>query len=88
MSKAFDTVNRNKLFEGLEYGEEFKTIICIMQGDCLSAILFIFYLACALADHSHTITSIQPPQENQNNATFTVQQKYADELHMPPHRRM
>ena len=84
MSKAFDTVNRNILYErleeimlpedlhilhiltnyvkikvrvGSEYGEEFKTIIGIMQGDCLSAILFIFYLARALADHSHTITA-------------------------------
>ena len=51
-----------------------------MQGDCLSAILFIFYLAHALTDHSHTITSFQPPQENQSNATFTVQPKYADDI--------
>ena len=107
MSKAFDTVNCNKLFEGLEeimlpdelhilhiltnyvkikvrvgseYGEEFKTIIGIMQRDCLSATLFIFYLARVLADQGHIITSNQPPQENQNNATFTVQPKYADDI--------
>ena len=75
MSKAFDTVDRNKLFEGLEeillpeelhllhlltnnvklkvkagkeYGTDFTTLKGIMQGDCLSAILFIFYLAMAL----------------------------------------
>ena len=71
MSKAFDTVNRTKLFEHLErilnpdelhllsiitnftkvkvkvnnvFGELFITLIGIMQGDCLSALLFIFYL--------------------------------------------
>ena len=51
-----------------------------MHGDCLSAILFIFYLARVLADHSHTITSIQRPQEHQNNATFTIRPKYADDI--------
>ena len=30
------------------YGELFETRIGIMQGDCLSAVLFIFYLACCL----------------------------------------
>ena len=71
MSKAFDTVNRQKLFEHLErimnpdelhllsiitnftkvkvkvnkaFGTQFETLIGIMQGDCLSALLFIFYL--------------------------------------------
>jgi exonuclease III len=105
MSKAFDTVNRNKLFEGLEeimmpeelhilhiltndvkikvrvgseYGEEFKTIIGIMQGDCLSAILFIFYLARALSKDNQTTNNIQTPQEN--TTTFTVQPKYADDI--------
>ena len=68
-----------KVRVGSECGEEFKAIIGIMQGDCLSAILLIFYLTHALADHSHSITSIQPPQENQDNATFTVQPKYADD---------
>ena len=69
-----------KVRVGSEYGLEFKTIIGIMQGDCLSAILFIFYLAHALAGHGHSITSNQPLQENQNNATFTVQPKYADDI--------
>ena len=72
MSKAFDTVNRNQLFEtfeeillpdeihllhiltndvklkvrvGADYGPEFTTSVGIMQGDCLSAVLFILYLA-------------------------------------------
>ena len=31
-----------------EKGEGFDTYVGICQGDCLSAILFIFYLACAL----------------------------------------
>ena len=31
-----------------EQGEGFHTFVGICQGDCLSAVLFIFYLACAL----------------------------------------
>ena len=31
-----------------EKGEGFRTFVGICQGDCLSAVLFIFYLACAL----------------------------------------
>ena len=72
MSKAFDTVNRNKLMEylnnilspgemrliyllisgvklkvriGKELGDSIQTNIGVVQGDCLSAILFIYYLA-------------------------------------------
>jgi hypothetical protein len=75
MSKAFDTVDRNKLFQILEtlllpdelhlfdiltndcklqvrvgttLNDAFTTQLGIMQGDCLSAILFIIYLAYAL----------------------------------------
>ena len=68
MSKAFDTVNRQKLFEYLENVIEKdelhllsiltrnpeivvrvnNKLIGITQGDVLSAILFIFYLACCL----------------------------------------
>ena len=75
MSKAFDTVDRNKLFQILEtlllpdelhlfdiltndcklqvrvgttLSDAFTTQLGIMQGDCLSAILFIIYLAYAL----------------------------------------
>ena len=93
MSKAFDTVDRNKLFNNLEdillpeelhllgiltnnvklrvrvgneYGPDFTTILGIMQGDCLSAILFIFYLAQALAhrnsvetEHNYSLPSVQ-----------------------------
>ena len=85
MSKAFDTVNRNQLFETLEeillpdeihllhiltndvklkvrvgadYGPEFTTSVGIMQGDCLSAVLFILYLAKAL--------SSRPPLETEH----------------------
>ena len=75
MPKAFDTVDRKKLFEELEdildgdelhllskitnrpelkvkvrntVGESFKTNIGIKQGDCLSAVLSILYLAKCL----------------------------------------
>ena len=74
-SKAFDTVDRKKLFEELEdildayelhllskitnqpelkvkvcntVGETFTTNTGIMQEDCLSAVLFILYLAKCL----------------------------------------
>ena len=72
MSKAFDTVDRNKLMNqleellnayemrmmhlliadvelfvrmGNEMGDNIRTNIGVAQGDCLSAFLFIFYLA-------------------------------------------
>ena len=57
MSKAFDTVDRKKLFELLsrcpkiqvkvagKFGEYFNTLLGIMQGDVLSAILIIYYLS-------------------------------------------
>ena len=31
-------------------GDSFETYQGIMQGDCLSAVLFIYYLACALSE--------------------------------------
>ena len=85
MSKAFDTVNRNKLFQILEtlllpeelhlfdiltnncklqvrvgttLSNDFTTQIGIMQGDCLSAVLFIVYLAHALS-HRHDQTETE-----------------------------
>ena len=115
MSKAFDTVNRKKLFDGLkevllpeelyllhilindvfikvrvgeDLSEEIKTLIGIMQGDCLSAILFIFYLTQALTpkektDHSYCIDSLAQikwkdyiKEEN----LFTISPKYADDI--------
>ena len=96
MSKAFDTVNRKKLFDALEqyldddeihllsiltnnpklkvkvnqeFSDIFNTLIGIMQGDCLSAILFIFYLACALEDKNSSTT---------NDILFKP--KYADDI--------
>ena len=94
ISKAFDTVDRNKLFEQLEnilsedelhilsiltnepkitvkvgntLGDQFITSIGIMQGDCLSAVLFIFYLACC-------INEVEIRHEN-----FIIKPKYADD---------
>ena len=96
MSKAFDTVDRNVLFEHLEEilhedelyilhiltnnpqlqvkignttGELFTTTLGIMQGDCLSAILFIFYLAMCLRLPFHTKTK-----------GFLINPTYADDL--------
>ena len=86
MSKAFDTVLRDKLLEHLEKilnqdelhllslltnrptlkvkleeseGEPFETYMGIMQGDCLSAVLFIFYLAeCLDEENEYTMLKI------------------------------
>ena len=82
MSKAFDTVNRNKLMEILaniltkcelhmmyilindvilnvkiksKIGKDILTGIGILQGDCLSALLFILYLTDALKPLPHHI---------------------------------
>ena len=84
MSKAFDTVNRNKLMKyleeiltpsemrlmflliagvklrvrvGKEFGEYIETNIGVAQGDCLSAILFIFYLAKSVKPFPNTTTA-------------------------------
>ena len=64
MSKAFDNVDREQLFQYLEemlintqnikirvngkLGKPFTTLLGIRQGDCLSAILFIIYLGGTL----------------------------------------
>ena len=96
MSKAFDTVDRKKLFEELDdileddklhllnkitnqpelkvklentVGESFKTNTGIMQGDCLSAVLFILYLAKCLRLPTKT-----------KKEGFCIKPKYADDL--------
>ena len=50
-------------------GETFTTTIGIMQGDCLSAILFIYYLAMCLRHPIHTKTK-----------GFLINPTYADDL--------
>ena len=40
-----------------EKGESFETYVGICQGDCLSAVLFIYYLACALEGNPDSQTS-------------------------------
>ena len=97
MSKAFDNVDREKLFKYLEeilepdelhlmsllintpniqvrvngkIGEQFTTLLGILQGDCLSAVLFILYLAKILQNEHNII--------NPNNE-FMIKPKYADD---------
>ena len=52
------------------YGRTFKTQIGIMQGDCLSAILFIFYLSQALKQ--------EPKSKISSDCIITP--KYADDI--------
>jgi len=118
MSKAFDTVNRRKLFNQLEevllpeethllhiltndvflkvkvekeFSREFKTLMGIMQGDCLSAILFIFYLAQALTDQNHNDhsygidTMAQIKWKHTVDDEFTISPKYADDTTWAQH---
>ena len=53
------------------YGELFETKIGIMQGDCLSAVLFIFYLACCLEKELQNIP---------NKQTLILNPKYSDDI--------
>ena len=115
MSKAFDTVDRNKLFDsledillpeelhllhiltnnvklrvrvGAECGTDFTTLLGIMQGDCLSAILFIYYLAQALA-HRNPIESehnyAQASDRNTNRSEHVLtEHSYAEASDLAP----
>ena len=40
---------------GTELGQQFKTEVGIAKGDCLSAVLFIFYLAKSLTPNRECI---------------------------------
>ena len=114
MSKAFDTVNRNQLFETLEeillpdeihllhiltndvklkvrvgayYGPEFTTSVGIMQGDCLSAVLFILYLAKALSSRPPIETEhcySRPPQLARDAPTQILDHTYAENPDVAP----
>ena len=99
MSKAFDTLDRELLFNhlekilepdelhndvmsrltnhpqikvGTEHAQQFESTIRIMQGDCLSAILFIYYLARCL-DELKKEDDIQPD-------VFYIAPKYAHDI--------
>ena len=58
-----------KVKVGKEFGELFSTTIGILQGDCLSAILFILYLARAMKNLTRN-----------NVKHFEIEPKYADDI--------
>ena len=66
--------------------EEIKTVIGIIQGDCLSAILFIFYLAIYLtpketSDHNYYIISLSEIKwKYQDENKITISPKYVDDI--------
>ena len=66
--------NRPKLSVKLdgELGEQFPTYVGICQGDCLSAVLFIFYLSCALKE--------SPDEQVLRDLQAFLEVFYADDL--------
>ena len=62
------------------------TLVGIMQGECLSAILFIYYFAQALTvqernDHNYTIESTsQVKWKHTEGENFTISPKHEDDL--------
>ena len=106
MSKAFDTVLRDKLLERLETvlchdelhilsiltnkptlrvrvdkneAEPFQTHLGIMQGDCLSAVLFIFYLAECLSEENNLTEDLKFERNKNKNHSYNVDPQYADD---------
>ena len=77
-----------------QLGEEFTTTVGIAQGDCLSAVLFIYYLARTLnkehQEHDHTYAKTETPsipEELEDHEYFIKKQdyfevapKYADDI--------
>ena len=59
---------------GTEIGESIKTDIGIAQGDCLSPVLFIFYLARSM----DTKNKIRDPSST--NSYFEINPQYADNI--------
>ena len=116
MSKAFDTVNRNKLMTilksvlsdcelhrmhilintvnlnvrlGNNVGENITTSVGICQGDCLSALLFIVYLASSIrplpsqiqqVDYNRPLWSALRWLVDKDKHTVEVDPKYADDI--------
>ena len=56
-----------------EEGEGFHSLVGICQGDCLSAVLFIFYLVAALKDDIHK--QIPKDADDLTNATTSQQHR-------------
>ena len=70
-----------KVTVGADYEPEFKTSVGIMQGDCLSAVLFIFYLAKALSSRPPLETEhcySRPPELAREAPTQLLEHTYAE----------
>ena len=62
-----------------EHGEAFQTSLGIMQGDCLSAVLFILYLAQCLNEDCENNRPLKYDLTTNDNNTFNVDPFYADD---------
>ncbi len=99
MSKAFDTVRKDTLFERLEkilqpdelhllsiltsrptirtrineeFGETYEIYLRIMQGDCMSAVVFILYLAECFAENNENTVALKYDLTKNNDSDFNV----------------
>ena len=59
-------------------GESFETYLGIMQGGCLSAILFIFYLAECL-EEDNDLTKELKFKNDHLTQNFNIDPQYADD---------
>ena len=62
-----------------EYGETFQTNLGIMQGDCLSAVLFIYYLAECFNEDCDNNKPLKYDLTSTSKDTFNVDPFYADD---------
>ncbi len=70
-----------KVKAGEEFGKTFQTTIGIMQGDCLSAVLFIYYLAKCLKEEQTQLQEFQLCPKYADDITYvTTSQAKLDEI--------
>ncbi len=62
-----------------EFGEPFETYLGIIQGDCLSAVLFIFYLAECFAENNENTAARKYDLTDNNDLDFYVDPFYTDD---------
>ena len=70
----------------VETGEEINTLLGIMQGDCLSAILFIVYLAQVMTPNMPI--QLNPVPNSPRKPAHKEDHSYASKPHSPNHHKL